>query len=168
MLMCNPVQVEMTAAEQRGALDRIAQERNWGLSFILVGWLHFAAYSLCYWLTIVCEYHDSAGYLLIWLGELLGVWAIFRSCGGKRAASQRPMPLELLVRRVWIAYFVLAFNLGSLNTLRGNRLFEFFPAMASLGAFAFIVMSVVVDRRFFIAVLVMFFSGAGFKLSFKI
>jgi hypothetical protein len=63
------------------------------------------------------------------------------------------------VRRIWIAYFVLAFNLGSLNVLRGHALFEFFPAIASLASFAFIMMSVLLSGRFFAAVLVMFGSG---------
>jgi hypothetical protein len=153
------LQVETPSAEQRQELQRIAQERNWGLSLMLIGWLHLAAFLCSYWLTIVCDYHDATGYLLIWFAELLGVWALFRVCGGVRGASQSPMPLELFIRRVWIAYFLLACNLGSLNTLRGNRMFEFFPAMASLAAFALIVMTVVVDRRFFAAVLVMFISG---------
>src|SRR5207249_12034006 len=61
--------------------------------------------------------------------------------------------------RVWIAYFVLAFNLCSMNTLRGHKLFELFPAMASLASFAFLVMTFAVSRKFFAAVLVMFASG---------
>ncbi len=134
------------------------RERNWGLALVLVGWLHLIAFSLCDYLTITLDYHDSPGYLLVWIGELLGVWVIFRCCGGSRRAGQVPL-LERCIRRVWIAYFLLAFNLGSLNTLRGSQMFELFPAMASLAAFAFILMSVVIDWRFFGAVLVMFTSG---------
>jgi hypothetical protein len=60
---------------------------------------------------------------------------------------------------VWTAYFILVFNLGSLNTLRGHVMFEFFPAAATLASFAFLVMTFVVSRRFFGAVLVMFATG---------
>jgi hypothetical protein len=153
------LQDELPTAEQRRDLRQIARERNWGLSLLLVGWLHLFAFLSCYYLTIVQDYHGSLGYMLIWVGELIGVWLIFRLCAGPRAASQVAPPLELLVRRIWLAYFVLAFNLGSLNTLRGHERYEFFPAMASLAAFAFIMTSVVVDRRFFWAVLTLFLSG---------
>ncbi len=116
------------------------------------------AFSLCWYLTVFRDYHASAGYLAVWLGELCGMWVIFRICGGPRA-KQEPSPLERLVVRVWISYFLLAFNLGSMNTLRGHVMFEFFPAMASLASFAFLMMTFAVDRRFFAAVLVMFASG---------
>ena len=145
--------------DARGTLGRIARERRWGLAFMLLGWWHLVAFLLCYYLTIAVEYHGAAGYLLIWTTELAGAWLLFRACGGPRRAAQPVGPLEHLVRRVWLAYLVLACNLGSLNTLRGHRMFEFFPAIASLASFALIVMSVTVDRRFFAAVVVMFASG---------
>src|ERR1019366_7594921 len=63
------------------------------------------------------------------------------------------------VVRIWTAYFLLSFNLCSLNALRGHIMFELFPAMASLGSFAFLVMSFVIDRRFYAAVLVLFAAG---------
>jgi hypothetical protein len=87
------------------------------------------------------------------------MWLIFRVCGGVRRTDTPVLPVETFIRRVWITYFVLAFNLGSLNTLRGHALFEFFPAFASLASFAFIMMSVVVSGRFFVAVVIMFCSG---------
>src|SRR5436305_4714453 len=83
---------------------------------------------------------------------------IFRLCGGRRSAVPAP-PLARFIWHVWIAYFVLAFNLCTMNTLRGHRLFELFPAMASLASFAFLVLSFTVSRRFFAAVLVMFTCG---------
>jgi hypothetical protein len=151
--------VELSTEEQRGHLADLAQRRNWGLALVLVGWLHLAAFVFCYYLTIVENYHEAAGYLLVWAGELCGVWLIFRACAGRRPAAPPPGPLEILVRRVWLAYFVLAFNLGSLNTLRGHKLFEFFPAIAPLASFAFLLMAMLVNQRFFGAVLVMFGSG---------
>ncbi len=153
------LQVDLATEGQRGQFGRLAARRNWGLALLLVGWLHLAAFSFCYYLTIVRHYHESAGYLAVWIGELCGTWAVFRICGGRRPALDSPLPLELLVRRIWIAYFVLAFNLGTLNSLRGHHLFEFFPAMATLASFAFAMMTVVVSWRFFAAVLVMFGGG---------
>lgn len=146
------------ASPARDALLRVAVRRNWGLALVLVGWWHLAAFTFCWYLTVFAEYHDSAGYLAVWVAELAGVWVVFRLCGGPRTADP-PAALESFVRRVWLAYFVLAFNLGSLNTLRGHTMFEFFPAIASLASFAFIVLSLAVHPRFFAAVLVMFASG---------
>jgi hypothetical protein len=151
--------VDLPIEEPRRALGRIARVRRWDIAFVLLGGWHLVAFGLCYYLTIAVDYHGASGYLLIWIGELAGTWLIFRACGGPRRADQPPSPLEQLVRRVWLAYLVLAFNLGSLNTLRGHALFEFFPAIAPLASFALIVMSINVDRRFFAAVVVMFASG---------
>jgi hypothetical protein len=160
--MGNPVTngwQELATAEQQVELGRLARQRRWGLSLILLGWLHLFAFGLCYYLTIVCSYHQSSGYLAIWVAELLGMALIFRLCGGPRPADLPVPPLERFIVRVWISYFLLAFNLGTMNTLRGHALFELFPAMASLGSFAFLVMSFGVHRDFFGAVVVLFVSG---------
>jgi hypothetical protein len=152
------VKLEISSADQLQALEQLAARRNWGWSLLLVGWLHLFAFSFCYYLTIVRHYHESLGYLAVWLGEMAGMWLIFRLCGRPRI-SDPALPVELFIRRVWIAYFLLSFNLGSMNTLRGNALFEFFPATASFASFAFIMMSLVVNWRFFAAVVVMYSSS---------
>jgi hypothetical protein len=150
---------ELATAPQVGDLVRLARRRRWGLSLVLIGWLHLLAFSLCYYLTIVRDYHQPVGYLSVWAGELLGVGLIFRLCGGRRPADEPPQAAERFVVRVWGSYFILAFNLCTMNALRGHRMFEFFPAMASLASFAFLAMTFAVSRRFFPAVLVMFASG---------
>src|SRR5438874_536549 len=109
------LQVELPTEGQRAHLARVARERNWGLSLVLLGWLHLLAFSFCDYLTIALDYHEPAGYLAVWVGELFGMGAVFRICGGRRPADPPRLPLELLIRRVWIAYFLLAFNLGSMN-----------------------------------------------------
>jgi hypothetical protein len=144
---------------RHGELVKVALQRNWGLSFMLAGWLHLLAFSFCYYLTLIENYHAATGYLLIWIGELIGMWLIFRICGGARSPATPPAPLETFIRRVWLGYFVLAFDLGSLNNLRGHELFEFFPAIAALASFGFMMMSIVIHWKFFGAVLVMFASG---------
>ena len=149
---------ELSTPSQRDQLARLARRRRWGLSLLLVGWLHLLAFSLCYYLTVGLRYMGAPGYLAIWIGELCGMGLIFRLCGGPRSAEPSP-PLARLVVRVWISYFLLAFNLCSMNTLRGHRMFELFPAMASLASFAFLIMTFAVHRRFFAAVLVMFPAG---------
>jgi hypothetical protein len=145
--------------ESSGQLLLVARQRNWNRSLMLVAWLHLLAFGVCYYLTIVENYHEAPAYLSIWVGELLGMWVIFRMCGGRRTAAIPVSPLEALIRKIWTAYFFLAFNLGSLNVLRGHALFEFFPAFATLASFAFLMMTFLIDRRFFAAVLVMFASG---------
>ena len=155
----NPLPLEFLAKDQVEALQTLAMRRNWGWAILLVAWLHLLAFLACYYLTIVQNYHEALGYLSIWTGELCGMWLIFRLCGGQRLSDAPSTPLEVFIRRVWIAYFLLAFNLGTMNAIRGHALFELFPATASLASFAFIIMSVVVSWRFFGAVLVMFASG---------
>ncbi len=152
------IAVELAAPVQIEQLARRARERNWGLSLLLVGWLHLLSFGMCFYLTVFRSYHDAPGYLAIWLGELLGMGIIFRLCGGTPSA-EAPPPLERFVVRVWVSYFLLVFNLGTLNTLRGHERFELFPATASLASFAFLMMTFTVDHRFFAAVLVMFAAG---------
>jgi hypothetical protein len=149
---------ELATPAERERLLRLAADRNWGKALLLIGWLHLLAFSVCYYLTIVANYHGSAGYLAVWLSELLGVGLIFRLCAGRRTAGE-DVPLARFTIRVWAAYFLLAFNLGTMNTLAGHHYFELFPAMASLASFAFLAMTFAVNRRFFLAVLVMFASG---------
>jgi hypothetical protein len=154
------LQVDLpTGARLVEELEGLALRRHWDLALVLVGWLHLLAFGCCYCLTVVANYHEAPGYLALWAGELLGAALIFRACGGSRSAGPAPGPLLRLVRRVWIAYFILAFDLASLNTLRGHRLFEFFPAIRPLASFAFLIMTALVSRRFFGAVLVMYASG---------
>jgi len=149
---------ELATPAQLKQLNRLARRQRWGLSLLLVSWLHLLAFSLCDYLTVARGYHEAAGYLMIWACELCGAGLIFRLCSGPRPA-EAPPPLARFVVRVWLAHFVLAFNLCTMNTLRGHRLFELFPAMASLASFAFLVMTIAVSRRFFAAVLVMFAAG---------
>ena len=151
--------MDLPNEEQRDQLAKLARERNWGLSLLLVGWLHLVAFLSCHYLTIEVGYHEALGYALIWGGELIAMWLIFQICGGPRSAATPLQPLELLVRRIWTAYFLLVFNLGSLNTLRGHHLFEFFPAVTSLASFAFLMMALLVNWRFAGGMLVMFVSG---------
>jgi hypothetical protein len=158
-IMNSDIGEALSPSAQLDQLERLARERNWGLSLALVGWLHLLAFSVCYYLTIVRDYHEAAGYLIIWTSELLGAGLIFRLCGGPRPADAPAPPLERFIVRVWTAYFILSFNLGTLNTLRGNRLFELFPAMASLASFAFLVMAFTISRWFYAAVVVMFAAG---------
>ncbi len=150
---------EVTAAAQGQRFEQLARQRRWGPALVLTGWLHLLAFGLCYYLTIVQDYHEPAAYLSVWVGEFLGMLLIFRRCGRSALAPVSAPPLARFVVRVWLAYFVLAFNLCSMNTLRGHKLFELFPAMASLASFAFLVMTFSVSRRFFAAVLVMFAAG---------
>ncbi len=149
----------LATADQLDELHRLARERRWGLAFIAVAWLHLLAFLLCNHMSATEHYHAAAGYLGVWVSELLCVGLIFALCAGPRRNRTSLTPLARFVIRVWVAYFVLAFNLGTMNTLRGNEMFELLPAMASLGSFAFLVMTFAVHRWFFAAVLVMFAAG---------
>jgi hypothetical protein len=149
--------VKLIPESQVAELAEVARQRRWAVTFLLLGWWHLVAFLACWYLTNKVNYHHSPGYLAIWVTEFVGMGLLFRLVGGPRSTPVGP--LEAIVQRVWLAYFVLAFNLGSLNTLRGHAMFEFFPAIATLASFAFIVLTVLVDGRYFLAVLVMFASG---------
>jgi hypothetical protein len=150
---------ELVTPTQLNQVKRLGWERDWGLALILVGLLHLVAFSLCYYMTIFQEYHEAPGYLVVWVGEFLGMGLILWLCAMHRKARGPLAPLGRFIVRIWLAYFVLAFNLCTMNKLRGHGLFEFFPAMASLASFAFLVMTFAVSRWFFAAVLVMFVAG---------
>lgn len=152
------LEVELCTPEQMADLWQRARERHWGVALILIGWLHLFAFLGCYYFTIVLDYHEATPYLTLWFGELLGMWLIFRCCAWNQPRGRGPV-LESFIRRVWLAYFLLAFNLASMNTLRGHEMFELFPAMASLGSFAFLMLTIVLSWRFFGAVLILFASG---------
>jgi hypothetical protein len=149
---------ELSTPAELDQLECLARHHDWGLALVLVGWLHLLAFLICHYLTVARHYHEAPGYLGIWVAELVGVGVIFRLCQGPPLSAPFS-PLARFIVRVWIAYFVLAFNLGTMNSLRGHHMFELFPAMTSLASFAFLVMTFAVSRRFLAAVLVMFASG---------
>ncbi len=150
---------ELASPLQTKQLYGWARQHNWGLALLLIGWLHLLAFLLCYYLTIAQQYHDSPGYLALWVGEVIGVGLIVRLCTRRRPGDPPFPTLGRFVVRLWLAYLILAFNLCTMNGLRGHHLFELFPAMATLASFGFLVMTFAVDRRFFRAVLVMFAAG---------
>ena len=63
---------ELSAPMQRDQLLRLAWRRRWGLSLLLIGWLHLLAFLICYYMTIVVGYNGAAGYLTVWGTELCG------------------------------------------------------------------------------------------------
>jgi hypothetical protein len=149
----------LATSEQLDQLHRLARQRKWWLAFLAVGWLHLLAFLICNYLSVSEKYHSAPGYLAVWISELLCMALIVRLCAGPRCNRAALSPMARFVVRVWVAYFVLAFNLGTMNKLRGNEMFELLPAMASLASFAFLVMTFAVNRWFFGAVLVMFAAG---------
>jgi hypothetical protein len=150
---------EWATPAQRNQFCAIARQQRWPQALILTGWLHLLAFSCCYYLTIVQNYHEPAGYLSLWMAEFVGMGLIFLICRRSAAIDIPSSPLTRFVVHIAIAYFVLAFNLATMNALRGHRLFELFPAMASLASFAFLALTFAISRRFFVAVLVMFVAG---------
>src|SRR5206468_2170063 len=91
---------ELSTPLQRQQLAELARRRRWGLSLLLIGWLHLLAFSLCYYLTVARGYHEAPGYLAVWLGELCGAGLIFRLCGGPGDVRQRAADGGLPVARL--------------------------------------------------------------------
>src|SRR5262249_25960821 len=80
---------ELATPAQRDRLARLAGERRWGLSLLLVGWLHLGAFALCYFLTVGLDYHEPAGYPAVWAGGVGAAGLTLRLCGLPRLAPAR-------------------------------------------------------------------------------
>ena len=78
---------EIATPEQVHQLLWLARRRRWGLSLLLIGWLHLLAFSICYYMTIVSNYNEAPGYLAVWGAELVrhGLISVFAAAAGRRS-----------------------------------------------------------------------------------
>src|SRR5436309_2967978 len=84
---------ELSTPSQRDELTRLARRRRWGLSLILVGWLHLLAFSICYYLTIARGYNEAPGYLALWV-VLNGIGLGLRAPSVRTLAVSHDLPVR--------------------------------------------------------------------------
>lgn len=137
-------------------LDRVAARDRWGLALMAVGWVHLGFMLICQVM------HTSGGrravpYVAVWGLELACVLVALRRLAGR--AWYRATPLAGLIARVWGTFLILSFNLAALNTLSGLEHEWFKPVLATLSTFGFATMAYLIDTRFFIPAVQMYFTG---------
>jgi hypothetical protein len=137
-------------------LDRVAARDRWGRALMLVGWIHLAVFGACYGLDLWGNVPDIV-YLALWGAELGAVILALRAVAGP--GWYRTTALAGIMMRLWITFLILSFNLASLNTLSGREVIWFKPPLASISTFGFMVMAYLIDARFFILAVHMYFTG---------
>jgi hypothetical protein len=137
-------------------LDKVAARDRWGLALVAVGWVHLAFF-------LVCQRMHSLGdrtgyhYVLLWGTELLTVIGTIRQIAGPE--WYRSTPLAGIIVRVWATFLILSFNLASLNVLTGLHHEWFKPVLCTLSTFGFATMAYLINVRFFIPAVWMYFTG---------
>jgi hypothetical protein len=137
-------------------LDRVAARDFWGRAIIGIGWIHLIAFA-------ICEQMFTRGilrgtyYLAVWSVELIAVLVLMRAVAGPGWA--RSTPLAGVIVKIWATFLILSFNLASLNTLSGFEHDWFKPPLATLSTFGFATLAYLIDRRFFIFAVQMYFTG---------
>jgi hypothetical protein len=143
-------------------LDRVAAQGRWGFALMLIGWIHLAAF-------LVCEAMHVSGiltnsyYAVTWILELVSVVLVIRIVAGR--GWYRATPLAGILVRVWVTFLILSFNLTSLNTLTGLEHTWFKAPLATLSTFGFAATAYLVNPRFFIPAVQMYFTGLLMALS---
>lgn len=152
----NPVNLKSWKAGAVADLDRVAARHYWGRAMMGIGWIHLLAF-------LWCEQMFTRGilrneyYLATWAVELVAVLALMKWVAG--AGWRRSTPLADVIFKVWVTFLILSFNLASLNKLSGLDHDWFKPPLATLSTFGFATMAYLINPRFFILAVQMYFTG---------
>jgi FtsH-binding integral membrane protein len=146
-------------AEMLAGLEETSLRENHGLIYMLLGWQHLIACAVTNYLIEVVRlpYPHRWPYLLPWLAWVLLALATVRWVRGRRPAGESP--LGVLLFRTWTVFFLLCGNVVALNYAAGLPIFAFLPVLSTLSAFGLSILTVVVSRRFWPAILLMFVTG---------
>jgi hypothetical protein len=141
-------------------LERTAAGENHWLIYLLLGWEHLAACIASYYLVEVLgwRYHPKRWpNLVVWLSWVVLAAATVHLIRIRSQAEKSP--LASVVKRIWILFFLLCGNVVGLNLITGLPVFVFLPVLATLGTFAFAMLTMLLSRRFLAASLAMFATG---------
>ncbi len=137
-------------------LDHVAARDRWGLALMTVGWVHLAAFLICH-----AIYHKDIrsdlrhpGLWVLEVGALLVVFRLFSGPGWWRAS-----PAAALLVRIWGTFLILTFNVATFNNLTGWELDWFKPVWTTLSTFGFATLAWLIDLRFLIVAVQMYFTG---------
>ena len=148
-------------AIQREVLTRFertaALENHW-LIYTLLGWQHLATCGASHFLLEVKQLqHPVWPYLVLWGTQILVALGTIKLVSGRPRVSESP--IEPMNKRIWTMFLLLAINVCILNVAAGQPIFAFMPTLATLSAFAFTCMTILISRRFMAAGLTMVLTG---------
>ena len=137
-------------------LDHVAARDRWGRAFVAIGFIHLTAFLICHAMKVSGDRREWP-YVAIWFTEFFAVLAAMRMIAGRGWYSSTPM--AAMLARVWGTFLLLSFNLACMNTLSGLEHQWFQPALATLATFGFATTAYLLDVRFFIPAVQMYFTG---------
>ena len=134
-------------------LGRVVARDRWGRALMILGWVHLGFFGVCQAL------HDPSievdlRIVLLWVLEVATIAGVLRMILGRR--WMRATPLATVVVRVWITFFILAFNVATINNLTGWDLDWFKYAWATLSTFGFATMAWVIHPWFLVPAVQMY------------
>jgi hypothetical protein len=137
-------------------LEHVAMRDRWGRVFLAIGWIHLAFFLVC---QAIYSNGDrrSLHFLSLWTLELVANLIAFRRIAGP--GWRRSTPLAPVLVRVWATFFILSFNVASLNTLTGFEIEWFKPVWGTLSTFGFATTAYLVNLWYFAPAVLMYFSG---------
>jgi hypothetical protein len=147
------------AALQREMVERLARtaarENHW-LIYTLIGWEHLLACAVTYYLVEIVGVQRPyrQPYLVVWMYWVVVAWLTVHFV--QRPIRGEKNPLAALIRRTWLMFFLLVGNVVGINLALRMPILVFLPVLATLGSFAFSVMTALVSWRFLPAGLLMF------------
>lgn len=137
-------------------LRRVALRDRWGLGLMAIGWVHLCFFLVNQYFYVPNDSHAAIS-LSLWIGEVVMVWQTMRLfCG---VGWSKKTPLAGLIFRVWMTFFILAFNAASHNSLTGWTVDWFKLTWMTLSSFGFAVMAWLVSPWFLINAVQMYLTG---------
>jgi hypothetical protein len=137
-------------------LARNAAEGRWGRALMAVGWLHLAMFLACQAIYRV-DVRSDPRHPVLWFAEVVLSLGIFRLMAGRD--WWRASDAAALIVRIWGTFLILTFNLAAYNSLMGWSLDWFKAAWATLSTFGFAMLAWLIDLRFLILAVQMYFTG---------
>jgi hypothetical protein len=134
----------------------LAVGSHWIL-YTFLAWEHLLACAGSFYLLEVAHVASAWPFAGLWLGQVaVALGSVTLARVWTRADKS---PLQRHVDRVWGVFLLLCWSVAILNVVAGQPLFVFLPVLATLGSFAFLMLTSLLSRRFLWAALVLFITG---------
>jgi hypothetical protein len=158
MSATSPPRVDLSAwkSEFLAELDLTAARDRWGLALMIVGWVHLAGFLACQWLYRE-DVRSDMRHPGLWFLEFVAILLVFRVASGP--GWWRASPSAAVMVRLWGTFLILTFNVATYNTLTGWAVDWFKPVWATLSTFGFAALAWLIDLRFLVLAVQMYFTG---------
>lgn len=137
-------------------LDHVAARCRWGRALRIAGWIHLGFFAVCQGIYHV-NVRGDLRYPALWVAEVVVLLVLFRRISGP--GWWRASPAAGLLVRIWGTFLILTFNVATYNTLMGWELDWFKPVWTTLSTFGFATLAWLIDLRFLIFAVGMYFTG---------